>query len=297
MRGGQADPGHLIDLAYRRGERDDLLVDPRIQGGDITGDRVHPRQHPAQQERMVIGEVAGERLLQHRDLLAHGAPGQLRQHLGVTLTGHQRSQHVPPRSPEDVRNHHRQLGLRVLQQLLHPVLLRGPRRDQVGAVTGQVPQLAKRRRRHEAGADHLPLGDLAQPDAIQLVGLRPAGQVPDVLGVHQPGLEPGRLQQVEHRLPVVAGRLHHHPGHPQAGQPAGHRKQRPGHRRIAVHLLQPPAPMVLIGHPHAAHQLGLADIQRRDPLDDLLVVLCLGQHLSPPSGESEGGRRPQERWA
>ena len=44
------------------------------------------------------------------------------------------------------------------------------------------------------------------------------GQMLDVLGVDQPGLEPGRLQQVERRLPVVAGRLHHHPGHPQLAQ-------------------------------------------------------------------------------
>jgi hypothetical protein len=36
--------------------------------------------------------------------------------------------------------------------------------------------------------------------------------------------------------------------------------------------------MALIGKPQAAHQLGLADIQRRDPLDDLLVVLRLPEH-------------------
>jgi hypothetical protein len=38
--------------------------------------------------------------------------------------------------------------------------------------------------------------------------------------------------------------------------------------------------MVLIRDPDAAHQLGLADVQRRDPLDDLLVVLRPGEHLS-----------------
>jgi hypothetical protein len=40
--------------------------------------------------------------------------------------------------------------------------------------------------------------------------------------------------------------------------------------------------MVFIRDPHAAHQLGLADIQRRDPLDDLLAVLCSDEHLWPP---------------
>jgi len=33
-----------------------------------------------------------------------------------------------------------------------------------------------------------------------------------------------------------------------------------------------------VRHPHTAHQLGLADIQGRDPLDDLLFVLRLLQH-------------------
>jgi hypothetical protein len=164
-----------------------------------------------------------------------------------------------------------QLG--IPQQLLHPLLLRRPGRYQVGAVPGQVAQLPDLRRRHEAGPQHLPLGDLAQPDRIQLVGLGPAGQVLDVLGVHQPRLQPGRLQKVEHRLPVIRCRLHDHPGHPEPGQVTGQPPHRPGQRRIRLHLLQPPARLALIRHPDAARQLGLADIQRRNPLDDLLVVL------------------------
>jgi hypothetical protein len=40
-----------------------------------------------------------------------------------------------------------------------------PGGHQVRAVPGQVPQLADRRR-HEAGPEHLPPGDLAQPDSI-----------------------------------------------------------------------------------------------------------------------------------
>src|SRR5215469_11134672 len=55
--------------------------------------------------------------------------------------------------------------------------------------------------------------------------------------------------------------------------------------------------MVLIGHPHAAHQLGLADVQRRHPLDNLLVVLRLGQHPARLLRIIAEGRRPRERWA
>jgi hypothetical protein len=128
-----------------------------------------------------------------------------------------------------------------------------------------------------------------------LTGLGPPGQVLDVFGVDQPGFEPSGFQQVERWFPVVRRGLHDHPGHPQAGQPVGHRKQRAGPGGIGLHLLQPPPPVVLIGDPDAAHQLGLADIQRRHPLDDLLVVLCSGEHhgLLPWSG----GRCPQGPWA
>ena len=143
------------------------------------------------------------------------------QRLGVAFPGDQRGHHRPAGLAEDVAGHHRQLDAGVLQQLFHPVLLRCPRADQVGAVAGDITQPADRRRRHEAGPDHLPLGDLAQPDAIELVRFRPARQVLHVLGVDQPGLEPMRLQHVKRRPPVVRRCLHHHPGHSQAGQPVG----------------------------------------------------------------------------
>jgi hypothetical protein len=48
----------------------------------------------------------------------------------------------------------------------------------------------------EAGPQHLPLGELAQPDRIQGVGLGPSREVLDVTGIHQPDLEPVGFQQV-----------------------------------------------------------------------------------------------------
>ena len=83
-----------------------------------------------------------------------------------------------------------QLDLGVLEELLHPVLLRGAHRDQVGPVAGQVPQQPDRRGRHETRAQHLPFGDLGQPHRVQPVGLRPARQVLDVAGVDQPRVQP-----------------------------------------------------------------------------------------------------------
>jgi hypothetical protein len=46
------------------------------------------------------------------------------------------------------------------------------------------------------------LGDLAQPDRVQPVGLGPAGQMLDVFGVDQPRLQTVGLEQVERRPPV-----------------------------------------------------------------------------------------------
>ena len=43
-----------------------------------------------------------------------------------------------------------------------------------------------------------------------------------------------------------------------------------------------PFSSALSRHPHAAGQLRLADIQRGDPLDDLLTLNCLLQHPAPP---------------
>jgi hypothetical protein len=163
----------------------------------------------------MVAEVAGERLLQHAKLGAQAAAGELRQHLRVPFTRDQGGHHGPAGDPEAVSRHHAQLDLGVLKQLLHAVLLGSPGGDQISPVTGQVPQPADLWGRHEAGAQHLPLGDLGKPHRVQAVGLGPPRQVLDVAGVDQPGLKPVGLQQVERRLPVLRRRLHHHPRHPQ----------------------------------------------------------------------------------
>ena len=61
--------------------------DALIELGDVSADRIDAAQHGAQQERVMAGEVPGERLLQDGDLAAHAAPGQLRQRPGVPLAG------------------------------------------------------------------------------------------------------------------------------------------------------------------------------------------------------------------
>jgi hypothetical protein len=271
-------PRYLVKLVHRLGERADQLLDPGLDRGDVGAGLIDPRQHGAQQKRVMVGEVPDERLLQHTDLGAHPGPGQLGQHPGIAFTGEQRGQHRPPGHPEHIRHDRGQLDLGVLEQLLHPLLLRGPRGDQIQPITGQVAQPADLHRRHETRTQHLPLGNLAQPHRIELVGLGPARQVLHVLGVHQPRIQSLGLQQVEHRFPVIRRGFHHHPGHTQLPKPIGQPQQRSGHRRERGDLLRPPTGPGRARHPHTDHNLCLADVQRRNPLDDLLAVLGVLQH-------------------
>ena len=66
VRGGDPDPGDLIELVHRLGERGDQLLDPGLDRGDVGAGLVDPGEHGAQQERVVVGEVPDERLLQQR---------------------------------------------------------------------------------------------------------------------------------------------------------------------------------------------------------------------------------------
>jgi hypothetical protein len=99
LRGRATDPGDLIELFHRMGERGNQLLDPALDSDDVGGDRIHPGQHRGQQERVMVGEIPGERLLQPDDLATHRGTGQLRQHLRVPLTRDQGGHHVPAGDP------------------------------------------------------------------------------------------------------------------------------------------------------------------------------------------------------
>ena len=186
VRGGLADPRDLIQPLDRVGERGDQLGKLGVELGQVGIQRVHPGQQLGQQEGVLVGEEPGERLLQQRQLGAHPSTGQLRQTLGSRSPATSAASMARPETPK--LSLATTLGLiwASSSSLLDPLGLGSPRRHQIGSVAGQVPQLPDRSWGNEAGPQHLPLGELAQPDRIQRVGLGTPGKVLDVTGMHQP---------------------------------------------------------------------------------------------------------------
>jgi hypothetical protein len=293
LRGGDADAGDLIQLRHLGGERGDRFFDPGGERIDLGGERVGAVEHHAQQERVVVGEVPGQRLLQDAHLGAHLLAGEVGERARVALPSNERSEHVPPGGPEDVADHTGQFHLGVFQQFLGALLLPGPLLDQGAAVAGQVPQLPLRPAGDEAGPEHAALGELAQPDRVDLVGFGPARDVLDVAGVDHPALDVV-FEQVERRLPVCAGGLHHHPGDPLADQPVPQLQQRRGHRRAGADLLAARSWPGLVRHPHARRQRRLADIERRDPFHQLGRLIGDFLHDMVLSVRADSRRLPAE---
>ena len=185
----------------------------------------------------------------------------------------------------------RQLDLGVFQQFLRALLFPGPFLGQGAPVAGQVPQLALRAGRDERGPEHAALGELAQPDRIELVRFGPAGDVLDVAGVDHPALDVV-FEQVERRLPVRRGGLHHHQGHALADQPVPQFQQRRGQRGVGADLLAARPGLALMRHPHAHRQRRLPDVQRRDPFHQRARFFCDLVHDHDPSCEQFPGGLP-----
>jgi hypothetical protein len=124
--------------------------DPLVQHADLGGELVDVVQHHLQDEGVVGGEErAVQGLPQLGDLPPHPGPRLLREGFGVALAGDDGAQHVAAGDAMDVADHARQLQVRVLQQLLAALLLRGAHLDQLAAVAGVRAQPADLLRRHE----------------------------------------------------------------------------------------------------------------------------------------------------
>jgi hypothetical protein len=144
----------------------------------------------------MVAEVATEGLLQLAELGAQAGTCQLRQRLGSRSPVTSASSIARPETPKLSEATTESLIWASSSSLLDALLLGGADHDQVGAVAGQVPQPPDRRWRDEAGAQHLPLGDLGEPPRVQPVGLGPTRQMLDITRIDQPDLKPVGLQQI-----------------------------------------------------------------------------------------------------
>jgi hypothetical protein len=161
-------------------------------------------------------------------------------------------------------------GPGVLEDLVQPLDLPAAFLDLGLAIAGQLAQLPDRAERDEARADQPVLDQLGDPGGIGHIGLPPRHMV-QVGRIQQPTLHLA-LQQLPDRLPVAPGRLHPHPGHPEAGQPLGQQHQ-PGGRRGEPAGLDL-APAVAVGHPHTRGHRVLMHVQTRAAFDQRLHLLA-----------------------
>ena len=251
-----------------RGTGRQELLDLLVQPGDLGVDRVDQPQVHRDLGGVDLAEPAGQRLLQRRlagfePVVAEG--GQRRR---GPFPGDQGVQEPAAGYAEQVRDHHRDLQQRVLQDLLHPGLVPGLVLRQPGPGPGQHPQVPDGLRRNERAAQHPPLVQLAQPHAVRPVALAPPRQVLNVPGVDQPHLQARRLRQVIPDPPVIARGFQYQPLDALAHQVIHQRGHLLKGGLHPPHLLPPPA-RPRPRNPGADHPEPLRHIDRRRVLHDL----------------------------
>ena len=147
--------------------------------------------------------------------------GAIGQPLGIGLPGDERRENRPATDAQDVGDHACQLHVRVFQRLLQALRVPRDRRGPIacGSASGRAAP--------ESGpaCTKLPrINPCANRSAIQAASfrslLRPVN-VADVLRVGEHQRERGFVfEDVPHRLPVHAGRLHRHVRGARLGQPS-----------------------------------------------------------------------------
>jgi len=93
--------GALLDARDRhqqvtvRRERAELLLDLGREPVDRLVEEVDVREDLPDDQRVLVGEAADQRLAQRRDLLAQLATCELCEHVRIGRAGHQRVEHRP----------------------------------------------------------------------------------------------------------------------------------------------------------------------------------------------------------
>ena len=208
------------------------------------------------------GEPAGQGFGEGRDLRPHPALGQIGHRCRGCRARDQGRQHRPARDTHDVGGHRGQFDAGVFEDFLDPLHLPGAVAGQRGAGAGEVAQFPDRRRRHQRPAQQPVCAQVGQPGGVGDIGFA-ARHVAGVVGVDQHHRQ-RVFEQVEVRLPVIAGRFHHHTADPFGEQVLPQRQDLIRHRPPRRHCRCRGCVTAALD-PYAGLRVPLRDIDTRAP--------------------------------
>ena len=160
----------------------------------------------------------------------------------------------------------------VFEHLLDALLDAAAVFDQVKTRPSEVSDVAHLLLGHEGGREHRSLGELRQPDRVELVGLRGSGDVSHLLRVDEPDTEARAFEHVEERSPVVRRRLQYDAFDPLFDEVLRELGDRLGAGLHLPHLCHPLARHTCVRDPGADHAAGLGDVDRGDTFHDLVLL-------------------------
>ena len=258
-------------------------LDAGVEGGEVGIQGVDQGQMLLEEEGVVRGQPAFDRLAKRGLLLPDRPLRARRQLLGVIQAGTQGLEDRAAGLPHDVGDDAAQLDVGQLQRLRDPIDVVAPLADERFAQAGQVAEIPHGSGRDEAPPQQATFEQLRQPLTIPHIGLA-ARQHLHVPRVHQLHLHRA-LQDGKHRPPVHPRGFHRHVRDPVGRQPGGQGLQSPQRGREGLGLRVP-----RVGPrarpPHTRHHRRLVHVETRTPGIDEVH----GRRLSGGSGALIQGR-------
>ena len=168
-----ADPRNGLQLGDGGAKGFDMRVDLLIDPGDGFVEHVDLLEVQGEQEAVVFGHPAAQRLAQGLGRAPDPPMRQLGKPGGVGLAVDQRLDHRPAADPGDVGDRRIELDVGVLQRLLQPLDVAGPLAHQLLAGAQQAALFLRRGIGDEAAADQAMRQQIGQPVASFTSVLRP----------------------------------------------------------------------------------------------------------------------------
>jgi hypothetical protein len=177
-----------------------------------------------------------ERFRNRREIVLALPIPQGRQRVRVPFAVQNRLNDLATGQAHHVRDDFGQLDIHLLQRLLQMIDMAGGVANLHLPLTVVAPQGADRIGRSKRRPQQAVAVQTLNPLGVEHVGLGPGPATRELPRLDQPDLEAARLQQLEKRNPVNAGRFHRHRGHAARAEPRGDRLQIAGVGPESPHL-------------------------------------------------------------